>query len=60
MKSAPMHSDRGKQILVHAMQKEYCVLEFQQMDNGEHRVMDITDHVEQLEKKVENKDYDEL
>jgi len=55
-----MKSERGKEILVHAMQEDYCVLEFTKMDNGEHRVMDITEHVEQLEEKVENKDYDEL
>lgn len=60
MTGAPMHSDTGKSILVHAMSSEYCVLEFKEMDDGEHRVMDITDHVEQLEKKVENKDYEAL
>jgi len=60
MTGAPMKSSRGKEILIHAMSNEYCVLEFKEMDNGEHRVMDITEHVEQLEKKVENKDYDAL
>ena len=49
-----MHSDKGKQILVHAMNKEHCVLEFTEQPDGEMHVMDITDHVEALEELVEN------
>lgn len=50
----PMRSEKGKQILAHAMSKEHCVLEFSEMDDGTHRIVDITDHVEALEKKVNN------
>lgn len=48
----PMRSDRGKEILAHAMSKEYCVLEFSEMDDGSHRIVDITDHVETLEQDI--------
>lgn len=50
----PMRSDKGKEILAHAMAQEYCVLEFSKMDDGSHRIVDITDHVEALEEKVNN------
>lgn len=50
----PMRSDRGKEILAHAMAQEHCVLEFSQMDDGSHRIVDITKHVEALEQKVNN------
>lgn len=50
----PMRSDRGKEILAHAMSKEHCVLEFSQMDDGSHRIVDITDHVQVLEEKNKN------
>lgn len=47
-----MNSDKGKQILAYAMNSEHCVLEFSELDNGEMHVVDITDHVEALEEKV--------
>jgi hypothetical protein len=50
----PMKSDRGKEILAHAMAQDRCVLEFKQQDDGTHVIMDITDHVEALETKTNN------
>lgn len=45
----------GKQILVYAMNSDDdVVLEFSENDNGEKMVLDITEHVEQLERKVNN------
>ncbi len=49
----PMHSDKGKQILAQAMEEGRTVLEFTENESGEHIVMDITDHVEQLEEKID-------
>lgn len=46
-----MRSEKGKQILAHAMAQEYCVLEFSEMDDGSHRIVDITEHVEALEEQ---------
>lgn len=48
-----LRSEQGKQMLAHAMSKDYCVLEFQEPEDGEMRVLDITDHVEQLEEWAE-------
>jgi hypothetical protein len=45
----PVKSEKGKQILAHAMQKDYCVLEFSTTDDGVNQVMDITEHVQELE-----------
>lgn len=47
----PMRSDRGKEILAHAMSEDYVVLEFSKMDDGSHRIVDITEHVEALEEQ---------
>lgn len=49
----PIDSEKGKQILAHAMSKDYCVLEF---DSKEHttQIMDITDHHRQLEQMVDD------
>lgn len=49
-----MDSEKGKEILAHAMASEYCVLEFNEMDDGSMNVVDITEHVRQLEEKVNN------
>lgn len=50
--SVPVKSERGKEILAHAMNKEYCVLEFSEMDDGSMQIADITEHVEALEEQV--------
>jgi len=50
--SKPMSSKRGKEILAQAMQDGRTVLEFTQK-GGEHVVLDITEHVEQLERQLE-------
>lgn len=49
----PVHSDKGKAMLAHAMSKEHCVIEFKEQDDGTMTVADITEHVEQLEKMVD-------
>lgn len=46
----PMDSEMGKEILAWVMAQEYAVLEFAEMDNGEMRIMDITDHHLELER----------
>jgi len=46
---SPLQSDKGKQMLAHALSNEYCVLEFNEMDDDTMHVVDITEHVEQLE-----------
>lgn len=51
-----MTSDQGAEILAHAYHSDYCVLEFKERDDGTKIIMDITDHVEQLEKIAENND----
>lgn len=53
--SVPVKSETGKSILAHAMNEEYCVLEFNEMDDGSLTVADITEHVRQLERMhIEN------
>ena len=47
-----MRSDKGKEILAHVMEKEHCVLEFSEMDDGTMHIADITKHVEKLEEQV--------
>jgi hypothetical protein len=49
-----MTGEKGPEILAHAYNSGYCVLEFKTRDDGTTIIMDITDHVEQLEKKVNN------
>ena len=45
----------GKQMLAYAMNKdEDVVLEFSENESGEKVIVDITDHVSQLERKVNN------
>lgn len=48
----PLQSEKGKEILAYATSREYCILEFAELDNGEMSVADITDHVEELEEQV--------
>lgn len=50
--SVPVRSDKGKEILAYAMEKEHCVLEFSEMDDGTMHIADITKHVEKLEEQV--------
>lgn len=47
----PVDSEKGKEILAHAMNKEYCVIEFSEMDDGSMQIADITEHVEKLEEQ---------
>lgn len=54
----PMRSETGKEILLHAMSKEYCVLEFNTMDDGTEHIVDITEHVEQLEEMAREAGHD--
>jgi len=42
----------AEEALLHAMSKDYCVLEFKVLDNGERRIMEITDHVQELENQL--------
>lgn len=48
----PVDSPKGKQILAYAFEEGDCVLEFNEMDDGSLHVVDITEHVRQLEEKV--------
>lgn len=51
-----MKSEKGKEILMHAANSEYCVLEFEEMDDGSMQVRDITEHHRQLERRVLDSD----
>lgn len=44
-----LRSEPGKKMLAHALSNEYCVLEFNELDDGTMHVVDITEHVKQLE-----------
>lgn len=44
-----VNKQKGKEILMHAVKEEYCVLEFSRMDDGSMNIVDITDHHKQLE-----------
>lgn len=46
---APAKSEKGKEILAYAFNEGDCVLEFQEQPDGTVTVMDITEHVRQLE-----------
>lgn len=48
-----MQSDKGKEILAHAMQEGRTVLDFE-TDDGETTMLEITEHVNQLEEMVNN------
>lgn len=48
-----IYSESGKEILAWATTQEYCVLEFEETEEGGTRVADITDHVKELERQVE-------
>jgi hypothetical protein len=45
-------SEKGKEILAHAVNKEHCVIEFSEMDDGSMHIADITEHVERLEEQA--------
>jgi hypothetical protein len=45
-----LNSEAGKELLVHASQQDYCVIQFERSESGELIIADITDHVKQLEK----------
>jgi hypothetical protein len=49
-----MDSEKGKAILAQAMQEDYCVLEFDTREDGQTMILDITDHVQQLEEMANN------
>lgn len=44
----PADKDAAREAIHYALNSDYCVLEFQQSDDGM-RIVDITDHVKQLE-----------
>lgn len=46
-----VRSDTGKSILQYAMASEYCVLEFQEQEDGSMNVVEITEHVKRLEEQ---------
>lgn len=48
--------DAAKEAIYYALNSEYCVLEFSEVENGDIHIADITDHVEQLEKMHVNSD----
>jgi hypothetical protein len=50
--SIPLMSEKGKEILAHAVNKEHCVIEFSEMDDGSMHIADITKHVERLEEQA--------
>jgi len=50
----PIDGERGKQILAYAMNEGDVVLEFNEMDDGSLHVVDITEHVRQLERMHTN------
>jgi hypothetical protein len=49
-----VESAPGKQALLYAMNSDYCVLEFRERDDGTMVVMEITEHLEQLEEMYAN------
>lgn len=51
-----IQSTKGKDILAHALNAEYCVLEFEATDDGSLMVADITEHVRELEKRQLDRD----
>lgn len=51
-----VRSPQGKEIIAYAMNSEYCVLEFTEMDDGSMTVADVTDHLRQLEEMHANND----
>lgn len=50
--------DAAKQAIYYALNSEYCVLEFSEMESGDIHIVDITEHVEQLEQKHVNSEPD--
>lgn len=52
----PVDSPEGKKVIAYAMNNDYCVLEFSELDDGSMYVADITDHLRQLEKMHANND----
>lgn len=46
-----MSSEIGVEIIAWVIEQEYAVLEFAEMDNGEMRILDITDHHLELEEE---------
>lgn len=49
-----LRSERGMQMLAHATSKEYCVIEFSENEDGSMTIADITDHVRELERLVDD------
>lgn len=49
----PADKDSAREAIYYALNSDYCVLEFKEGADGM-RIVDITDHVEALEEKVNN------
>lgn len=47
-----LDTEKGKEILMYAVEKEHCVIEFSKMDDGSMNIIDITEHVERLEEQA--------
>jgi hypothetical protein len=53
MPNEPADKDAAREAIHYALNSDYCVLEFEETDDGM-RIVDITDHVEALEEKINN------
>lgn len=53
MPEAKEHS-QAVEAITYAMNSEKCILDFEENDNGEMVITDITEHVESLEEMVED------
>lgn len=51
-----LNSNAGKQMLARASAKGYAVIEFAEDEDGELRLMEITDHYRGLEQRVNDED----
>lgn len=48
--------EAAKEAIYHALNSDYCVLEFDRMDDGTINIADLTEHVRQLERLHNNND----
>jgi hypothetical protein len=53
MPNEPADKDAAREAIHYALNSEHCVLEFKETEDGM-RIVDITDHVEAMEQKINN------
>jgi hypothetical protein len=52
MPNEPADKDAAREAIHYALNSDYCVLEFEETDDGM-QILDITDHVRQLEEMAD-------